>query len=59
MLLQGFYDVYLIGAPFETCMRIHMVWHEKGRSVVGKTSACTLDFLFAHSKIRDSKMGIV
>ena len=38
------------GAPFETCMRIYMVWREKGRSVVCKQwrlgSTCTLDFPF-------------
>ena len=38
----------LFGALLETCMRIYMVWCEKGRSVMCKQwrlgSTCTLDF---------------
>ena len=29
MLFQSFYGAYLLGAPFETCMRMYMVWREK------------------------------
>ena len=36
MLLQSFSGECLLGAPFETCMRIYMVWREKESSVVYK-----------------------
>ena len=36
MLLQRFSGECLLGAPFETCMRIYMVWREKESSVVYK-----------------------